>query len=338
MSTVPVDQNNEGRLSLVLNASERLVMARSVEEVVAVLRDTARAAVGAEGIAVVIEDEGRCSYVAEDAVSPLWQGQTFQADQCISGWAMHHRETVAIRDVRIDPRIPQDAYAATFVRSLVMVPIGRPVPVAALGAYVIQQELMITAAEDTYTFRNAAHQTALPIREYGSFLLGTGVGGSGAHWSGLTWRYNPTDFQLRSHLTERYGAHAIPKDLLIRDWGVTYNELEPYYDKFEKMAGIGGKAGVLNGAYCEGGNPFEGNRSSEFPLPPMPMTYAPTLFAEAAKTLGMRPFPTPSGNASQAYTNPYGVTMGPCTYCGYCSRCGCATIPNPRLRPTSSQH
>jgi gluconate 2-dehydrogenase alpha chain len=56
--------------------------------------------------------------------------------------------------------------------------------------YVIQQELMITAAEDTYTFRNAAHQTALPIREYGSFLLGTGVGGSGAHWSGLTWRYN----------------------------------------------------------------------------------------------------------------------------------------------------
>lgn len=46
---------------------------------------------------------------------------------------MQHRETVAIRDVRFDPRIPQDAYAPTFVRSLVMVPIGRPVPVAALG-------------------------------------------------------------------------------------------------------------------------------------------------------------------------------------------------------------
>lgn len=135
MSTVPVGQNNEDRLSHVLNASERLVMARSVDEVVDVLRDTARAAVGAEGIAVVIEDEGRCSYVAEDAVSPLWQGQTFQADHCISGWVMHHRETVVIRDVRFDPRIPQDAYAPTFVRSLVMVPIGGPVPVAALGAY-----------------------------------------------------------------------------------------------------------------------------------------------------------------------------------------------------------
>nr|WP_245399237.1 GAF domain-containing protein [Pseudomonas syringae] len=110
-------------------------MATSVEEVVAVLRDTARAAVEAEGVAVVIEHGGRCSYVAEDAVSPLWQGQTFPTDHCISGWVMHHGETVSIRDVRLDPRIPQDAYAPTFVRSLVMVPIGRPVAVAALGAY-----------------------------------------------------------------------------------------------------------------------------------------------------------------------------------------------------------
>ncbi|SDH92105.1 hypothetical protein SAMN05216605_10992 [Pseudomonas abietaniphila] len=36
---------------------------------------------------------------------------------------MRHGETVAIRDVRLDPRIPKEAYAPTFVRSLVMVPI-----------------------------------------------------------------------------------------------------------------------------------------------------------------------------------------------------------------------
>lgn len=135
MPTVPVAPQSDERLSHLLDASERLVMAGSVDEVVAILRDTARAAVGAEGVAVVIEHDGRCSYVAEDAVSPLWQGQTFPADHCISGWVMHHAETVALRDVRLDPRIPQDAYAPTFVRSLVMVPIGRPVPVAALGAY-----------------------------------------------------------------------------------------------------------------------------------------------------------------------------------------------------------
>ncbi|WP_204276717.1 GAF domain-containing protein, partial [Klebsiella aerogenes] len=57
------------------------------------------------------------------------------ADACISGWAMRHGKTVLISDVRLDPRVPQEAYARTFVRSLVMVPIGRPTPVAALGAY-----------------------------------------------------------------------------------------------------------------------------------------------------------------------------------------------------------
>ncbi|YCH20712.1 ATP-binding protein [Pseudomonas sp. D1-3] len=135
MLTVPLDLMDDDRLVHVLSASERLARAVSVDQVVAILRDTARATVGAEGIAVVIENQGCCSYVAEDAVSPLWQGQSFPSEQCISGWAMHNRETVAIRDVRLDPRIPQAAYAATFVRSLVMVPIGRPVPIAALGAY-----------------------------------------------------------------------------------------------------------------------------------------------------------------------------------------------------------
>ncbi|WP_296185942.1 GAF domain-containing protein [Pseudomonas sp. UBA1879] len=135
MLTVPVDSRADERLSHVLNASERLARAASVGEVVDVLRDTARATVSAEGIAVIIEHNGRCAYVAEDAVSALWQGQSFQFDHCVSGWAMQHRETVAIRDVRLDPRVPQEAYTPTFVRSLVMVPIGRPVPVAALGAY-----------------------------------------------------------------------------------------------------------------------------------------------------------------------------------------------------------
>jgi len=121
--------------SHILAASERLVTATSLAEVVDTLRQTARTAVGAEGIAVVLKEQDRCLYVAEDAIAPLWQGQSFAAEECVSGWAMRHRQTVAIDDVRLDPRVPQEAYAATFVRSLIMVPIGRPEPVAALGAY-----------------------------------------------------------------------------------------------------------------------------------------------------------------------------------------------------------
>jgi gluconate 2-dehydrogenase alpha chain len=52
-------------------------------------------------------------------------------------------------------------------------------------------------------------------------------------------------------------------------------------------------------------------------------SYATALFGEAARTLGYHPFPLPSANMTRAYTNPYGLTMAPCIYCGYCERFGC---------------
>jgi gluconate 2-dehydrogenase alpha chain len=111
--------------------------------------------------------------------------------------------------------------------------------------------------------------------------------------------------------------------MTIQDWPVSYDDLETYYDKFEYLCGISGKAGNLKGQIQDGGNPFEGPRSRDYPNPPMDMVYGPTLFAAAAKELGHKPFPTPSANMSRAYTNPLGVTLGPCTYCGFCEKFGC---------------
>jgi gluconate 2-dehydrogenase alpha chain len=190
--------------------------------------------------------------------------------------------------------------------------------------YAVRLDLFQRPAQNTLTFRNNDSQTALPMRQFGSFIPGNGVGGAGVHWNGVVWRYNPTDFRLLSHLSERYGASFVPDELSIQDWGVTYEELEPFYDQFEFLAGVSGKAGNLNGVIHEGGNPFEGPRKREYPLPPMKMTYGPTLFAEAARSLGYHPFPQPSANLSAAYTNPLGVKMGQCTYCGFCERFGCA--------------
>jgi gluconate 2-dehydrogenase alpha chain len=190
--------------------------------------------------------------------------------------------------------------------------------------YAVRQDLFQRPAQNTLTFRNNDSQTALPIREFGSFIPGNGVGGAGVHWNGVVWRFTPTDFRLRSHLGERYGAAFVAQELSIQDWGITYDELEPFYDQFEYLAGVSGKAGNLNGVIQDGGNPFEGPRKRDYPLPPMQMTYAPTLFAEAARSLGYHPFPQPSANLSAAYTNPLGVKMGQCTYCGFCERFGCA--------------
>lgn len=189
--------------------------------------------------------------------------------------------------------------------------------------YAVRRDVFLQPATETLTMRNNLSQTALPIRDYGSFLPGNGVGGAGIHWNGHTWRFYNSDFRLKSHLTERYGAERIA-DLQIQDWGVTGEELEKSFDRYEYLCGISGKAGNINGKIQEGGNPFESARSREYPLPPMKMTYAPTLFAETARNLGYHPFPTPSANLSESYVNPLGIAMGQCTYCGFCERFGCA--------------
>lgn len=116
-------------------AIEQLAYVRSLPDVVVTLRDYTRHLLRAEGIAVILRDGDFCHYVAEDAVSPLWAGQRFPAESCVSGWAMRNRQTVSIADVFLDDRVPHDAYRSTFVRSMLMVPIGGNEPVAAVGGY-----------------------------------------------------------------------------------------------------------------------------------------------------------------------------------------------------------
>jgi len=190
--------------------------------------------------------------------------------------------------------------------------------------YSQRQELMLQTAQNTVTARNDPSQTALPMRSWGSFHPGNGTGGAGNHWAGITFRFQPEEFRLKSYLTEKYGAGAIPAELTLQDWGTDWSEMEPFYTAFDRLTGLSGRAGNLKGQIREGGNPFEGPRSEEYPTGPMRQPYGPTLFAQAAKELGYKPFPVPSALISEAYTNSLGVTMGPCTFCGFCTNYGCA--------------
>ncbi|GAA4250033.1 GAF domain-containing protein [Azospirillum formosense] len=122
-------------LTAIVDLGERLFFARDLPAVVSVLRATVRRLTGADGITIVLRDGDLCHYVEEDAISPLWKGQRFPMGTCISGWAMLTGQPAVIPDIYADPRIPQDAYRLTFVRSLVMVPVGAPEPIAAIGAY-----------------------------------------------------------------------------------------------------------------------------------------------------------------------------------------------------------
>ncbi|MDX2377263.1 GMC family oxidoreductase [Microbacterium sp. LRZ72] len=189
--------------------------------------------------------------------------------------------------------------------------------------YQNRYELMQDLSQVSWTWRPSADAAALPMRQYGSFNPGQGLGGSMVHWTALTWRFHPNDFEYRSHYTERYGAGKLPDDMTVQDWPITYADLEPDYDALEYDMGISGRAGNLGGTIIEGGNPFEGPRQRDYPNPPLAESLFGNLFNEATDELGYHPFPTPAGILSRGWTDPYGNVRAGCLYCGFCTRYGC---------------
>ncbi len=134
--------NDPDNAEIYINAMEKLVCsvqelshARTLEEIIRIVRLAARELTGADGATFVLKDREHCYYVEENAIAPLWKGKRFPLETCISGWVMNHKQAACIEDIYTDPRIPAEAYQPTFVKSLVMVPVRRQNPVAAIGNY-----------------------------------------------------------------------------------------------------------------------------------------------------------------------------------------------------------
>ncbi|SFN50287.1 GMC family oxidoreductase [Variovorax sp. OV329] len=187
----------------------------------------------------------------------------------------------------------------------------------------VRNSLIQNWANETYTLRHRVKEEAFPIRRMEAFLPGEGLGGAANHWNGQTWRWAEYDPVLRTRLESRYGKAAIPAELTVQDWGINYAEMEPYHDLFERLFGIAGQAGNIGGKLVEGGNPFEAPRKGDFPQQPLEILESGSIFKAAAQSLGYKPFPLPAANSPRAYTNPDGVSLGQCQYCGHCERFIC---------------
>ncbi|MBT2714473.1 GMC family oxidoreductase [Bacillus sp. ISL-57] len=175
-----------------------------------------------------------------------------------------------------------------------------------------REELMQDLSKETITHRNNQKMRALPMRNYGTFIVGEGLGGAGSHWNGQTYRFLPYDFEIKSLTEKRYGKNKIKSDYPIQDWGITYDQIEPYYDTFEKMAGISGETVKLYG-----------KRSNPYPTGPMIKTPVLAEFEQVAKKLGYKPYMIPSANLSENYENPDGISRSACQYCAFCENFGC---------------
>ncbi|MGZ8521883.1 MAG: GMC family oxidoreductase [Candidatus Binatia bacterium] len=172
--------------------------------------------------------------------------------------------------------------------------------------------------EPTTTRKQAGQKTTLQYRTSPLNVLG----GALLHWTGQSSRYMPGDFKIYSNEIASGGAERAKADLTgydIIDWPLSYDDLEPYYEKFEWEFGISGQAGL---------NPFAGPRQRGFPLPPLRHSGKMQLFAEACKKLGYHPYDTAAGIASQPYkpSAPFDTRIDErpaCVYCGHCNFYGC---------------
>lgn len=126
------------------------------------------------------------------------------------------------------------------------------------------------------------------------------VGGGSVYYGAMAWRFRPETFRLRSVLGEIPGAN-------LEDWPLTYDELEPFYEKAEYELGVSGDE-----------NPWGPARKRSLPLPPVADNSEAAVLWPAARRLGWKPFHTPLAILSKPYRG-----RQACVRCAFCNGFGC---------------
>jgi gluconate 2-dehydrogenase alpha chain len=167
------------------------------------------------------------------------------------------------------------------------------------------------------TFRSSPNERATVRHSTTSAL-----GGRMLTWTGQSARFTPDVFNVHTNevaggVAERAGADLTGYD--IQDWPIDYEDLEPYYEKFEWEFGVSGGGAP---------NPFAAPRKKGFPLPPLRRNGKMELFEAACKKLGYHPYQNAAGILSETYRppEPYDSRIEErpgCVYCGHCNYYGC---------------
>lgn len=145
-----------------------------------------------------------------------------------------------------------------------------------------------------------------PTKDSGwSFWNGNVVGGSSNFMSGYFHRIKPIDFRLKSEFGSIEGAN-------IEDWPIDYNEMEPYFDKVEKVVGVSGK--IVAHKHLE-------PRSSEqFPFDALIDHPISHWLDTACEELDIESIPMPRAIITKPLNNRKG-----CVYSVYCGSYACDT-------------
>jgi choline dehydrogenase-like flavoprotein len=128
------------------------------------------------------------------------------------------------------------------------------------------------------------------------------VGGGTFSYGAMAWRYMEKDFRMRS----TYGA---VEGSTLEDWPISYQDLEPYYEKAEWEIGVSGD---------DSGNVFRAPRKKPLPMPPLLPSREHQILKGAAERLGLHPFDIPMLRNTVPYNG-----RGACMRCRWCVGFAC---------------
>jgi choline dehydrogenase-like flavoprotein len=128
------------------------------------------------------------------------------------------------------------------------------------------------------------------------------VGGGTRVYGAQAWRFMPQDFRMAT-------TYGVPGGSSLADWPITYDDLEPFYDRAEWELGAAG-----DGASFTGRVP----RRRGYPLPPVPPSPQTDALERGARRLGWVTCPVPL----LINTVPYGGRAA-CVQCKYCVGFAC---------------
>ena len=145
-----------------------------------------------------------------------------------------------------------------------------------------------------------------PTYETGwNFWNGSLLGGSSNFMSGYFHRLKPNDFKLAS-------SYEIPKDSNIVDWPISYDDMEKYYEKVERVVGISGKVQEYE---------FSEPRSTkDFPYAALEENKIVDLIDKSCKELNYKSIKTPRAIITKQKGH-----RNPCYYSNYCGSYPCSS-------------
>ncbi len=127
-------------------------------------------------------------------------------------------------------------------------------------------------------------RTVLP-HEGGYNGIAACVGSGTVSYAAMAWRFKEEDFKMKSTYGHVEGS-------TIADWPISYEDLEPYYEKAEWEIGVSGD---------DAQNPFSPWRKRPHPMPPFEHNRLAKLLDTSARKIGYHPFPIPMLRNSVPY-------------------------------------